>query len=220
MRVLLIEDDLMIADAVALALRDAAYAVDTVYDGKAALIPLGTEHYDVVLLDLGLPKMGGFEVLRHLRSKKIGIPVIILTAQDSVEDRIRGLDEGADDYLTKPFDMAELLARMRAVIRRKGGSGEPVLSNGLIVLNPVTREASFEGNMCRLSSREFSLMQSLLLRPGAILSRQELEDRIYGWNEEIESNVVEYLIHSIRKKLGSKIITNVRGLGWMVSKEN
>jgi len=220
MRVLLIEDDLMIADAVALALRDAAYAVDTVHDGKEALIPLSAEHYDVVLLDLGLPKMGGFEVLRHLRSRKNVIPVIILTAQDSVEDRIRGLDEGADDYLVKPFDMAELLARMRAVIRRKSGSGEPVLSNGLIVLNPVTREASFEDNMCRLSAREFSLLQSLLLRPGAILSRQELEDRIYGWNEEIESNVIEYLIHSIRKKLGSKVITNVRGLGWMVSKEN
>jgi two-component system OmpR family response regulator len=220
MRVLLIEDDRMIADAVAQALRDSAYAVDIVHDGKAALIPLTSEHYDVVLLDLGLPQMGGFEILRHLRTKKIGIPVIILTAQDSVEDRIRGLDEGADDYLIKPFDMAELLARMRAVIRRKAGSGDPVLGNGQIVLNPVTREASFEGQMCRLSAREFSLLQSLLLRPGAILSRQELEDRIYGWNEEIESNVVEYLIHSIRKKLGNKIITNVRGLGWMVSKGN
>ncbi|HEX2603224.1 MAG TPA: response regulator transcription factor [Oxalicibacterium sp.] len=220
MRVLLIEDDRMIADAVAQALRDSAYAVDTVHDGKAALIPLASEHYDVVLLDLGLPQMSGFEILRHLRTKKIGIPVIILTAQDSVEDRIRGLDEGADDYLIKPFDMAELLARMRAVIRRKAGSGDPVLGNGQIVLNPVTREASFEGQMCRLSAREFSLLQSLLLRPGAILSRQELEDRIYGWNEEIESNVVEYLIHSIRKKLGNKVITNVRGLGWMVSKGN
>lgn len=220
MRVLLVEDDLMIADAIVQALKDAAYAVDAVHDGRAALIPLNAEHYDVVLLDLGLPQMGGFEVLRHLRSRKIGIPVIILTARDAVGDRIRGLDEGADDYLTKPFDMAELLARMRAVIRRKGGSGEPVLTNGLIVLNPVTRELSFEGKFCRLSAREFSLMQSLLLRPGAILSRQDLEDRIYGWNEEIESNVVEYLIHSIRKKLGNKIITNVRGLGWMVSKEN
>lgn len=218
MRVLLIEDDLMIAEAVAQALRDAAYAVDAVHDGQSALIPLAAEHYDIVLLDLGLPQMNGFDVLRHLRTRKIGMPVIILTARDSVEDRIRGLDEGADDYLIKPFDMAELLARMRAVIRRKGGSAEPVLSNGLIVLNPATREASFDGNMCRLSAREFSLLQSLLLRPGAILSRQDLEDRIYGWNEEIESNVIEYLIHSIRKKLGNRIITNVRGLGWMVSK--
>jgi two-component system OmpR family response regulator len=220
MRALLIEDDLMIAEAVAQALRDAAYAVDAVHDGKTALLALETSHYDIVMLDLGLPQMNGFEVLRHLRSHKIGIPVVILTAKDAVEDRIRGLDEGADDYLIKPFDMAELLARMRAVIRRKNGSGDPVLSNGLIELNPATREASFEGKMCRLSAREFSLLQSLLLRPGAILSRQDLEDRIYGWNEEIESNVVEYLIHSIRKKLGNKIIINVRGLGWMVSKGN
>jgi len=220
MRVLLVEDDLMIAAAITQALKDAAYAVDAVHDGKSALLPLGSEHYDVVLLDVGLPKMTGFEVLRHLRGKKMGIPVIILTARDAVEDRIRGLDEGADDYLIKPFDTAELLARMRAVIRRKAGSGDPVLTNGAIVLNPSTREASFEGTSCRLSAREFSLLQSLLLRPGAILSRQDLEDRIYGWNEEIESNVVEYLIHSIRRKLGNKVIANVRGLGWMVSKEN
>jgi two-component system OmpR family response regulator len=220
MRVLLVEDDLMIAHAVSQALRDAAYAVDMVHDGKGAITPLAAEHYDAVLLDLGLPKMGGFDVLRHLRNKKTGVPVIILTARDSVEDRIRGLDEGADDYLIKPFVMAELLARMRAVIRRKGGSGDPVLTNGAISLNPLTREAGFEGKVCRLSAREFSLMQSLLLRPGAILSRRDLEDRIYGWNEEIESNVIEYLIHSIRKKLGNKIITNIRGLGWMVAKDN
>lgn len=220
MRVLLVEDDLMIADAVAQALRDAAYAVDVVSDGKAALTPLDAEHYDVILLDLGLPNMSGFDVLRHLRSRKIAVPVIILTARDSVEDRIRGLDEGADDYLIKPFDIAELLARMRAVIRRRAGTAEPILSNGAIFLNPVTREARFEDRQCRLSAREFSLMQSLLLRPGAILSRSDLEDRIYGWNEEIESNVIEYLIHGIRKKLGNKVITNIRGLGWMVSKEN
>lgn len=220
MRVLLVEDDRMIADAVKQALKDAAYAVDVVSDGKTALTPLETEHYDAVLLDLGLPKMSGFDVLRHLRNRKITTPVIILTARDSVEERIRGLDEGADDYLIKPFDTAELLARMRAVIRRHAGSAEPLLSNGALTLNPITRKAFFDGKDCRLSAREFSLLQSLLLRPGAILSRQDLEDRIYGWNEEVESNVIEYLIHSIRKKLGNKVITNVRGLGWMVSKEN
>jgi two-component system, OmpR family, response regulator len=220
MKVLVIEDDLMIAAAIEQALKDAAYAVNTVHDGQSAMIPLNSEHYDVVLLDLGLPHMNGFEVLRHIRGKKLDMSVIILTAKDSVEDRIRGLDEGADDYLIKPFEIAELLARMRAVTRRTSGSGSPVLSNGQITLSPVTRELSFEDKTIRLSAKEFSLMQSLLLRPGGILSRQELEDRIYGWNEEVESNVIEYLIHSIRKKVGNKIITNVRGLGWMVSKES
>jgi len=220
MRVLLVEDDLMISDAVEQALKDSTYAVDAVHDGQSALIPLSAENYDVILLDLGLPGMGGFEVLHYIRAKKIDISVIILTARDSVEDRIRGLDEGADDYLIKPFEMVELLARLRAVIRRASGSGNPILTNGVISLDPISREASIEGRSARLSAREFSLLQSLLLRPGAILSRQELEDHIYGWNEEIESNVVEYLIHSIRKKLGNGVITNVRGLGWMVSKEN
>jgi two-component system OmpR family response regulator len=219
-RVLLIEDDVMIAAAVELALRDAAYAVDVVHDGKGALVPLGVEHYDVVLLDLGLPQMSGFDVLRHIRTRKIDVSVIILTAADSVEQRIRGLDEGADDYLIKPFDMSELLARMRAVIRRAGGSGNPILTNGVIALDPATREATVEGKTVRLSAREFSLMHALMLRPGAILSRQDLEGSIYGWNEEVESNVVEYLIHSIRKKFGNGTITNVRGLGWMVSKDS
>jgi len=220
MKVLVIEDDLMIAAATEQALKDAAYAVNTVHDGQSAMIPLSSEHYDVVLLDLGLPQMNGFDVLRSIRSKKLDISVIILTAKDSVEDRIRGLDEGADDYLIKPFDVTELLARMRAVTRRTSGSGSPVLGNGQMTLSLITRELCFDGKTIRLSAKEFSLMQSLLLRPGAILSRQELEDRIYGWNEEVESNVIEYLIHSIRKKIGSKIITNVRGLGWMVSKES
>jgi len=219
MRVLLIEDDRMIAAAIEQALKDASYAVDTVHDGKSALLPAGSGHYDLVLLDLGLPGMTGFEVLHQIRRKKLKLPVIILTAKDSVEDRIRGLDEGADDYLIKPFDMAELRARMRAVIRRNAGSGNPVLTNGRISLDPATREASYQSRTARLSAREFSLLQSLLLRPGAILSRRELEDRIYGWNEEVESNVVEYLIHSIRKKLGNDAIANIRGLGWMVAKE-
>jgi two-component system OmpR family response regulator len=220
MKILVVEDDLMIAAAIGQALKDAAYAVNTVHDGKSAMIPLNSEHYDVALLDLGLPYMNGFDVLRHIRVKKMDISVIILTAKDSVEDRIRGLDEGADDYLIKPFEITELLARMRAVTRRSSGSGSPVLSNGQMTLNPLTRELCFEDKTIRLSAKEFSLMQSLLLRPGTILSRQELEDRIYGWNEEVDSNVIEYLIHSIRKKIDNKIITNVRGLGWMVSKEN
>lgn len=218
-RVLLVEDDRMISAATEQALRDAAYAVDCVGDGGAAQLSVNTQQYDLILLDLGLPRLDGFHVLRHLRDSKINTPVLIITARDALEDRIRGLDAGADDYLIKPFEMDELLARMRAVIRRHGGSGSPVLSNGAIQLDPSSRELSFEDTTQRLSAREFSLMQSLMLRPGAILSRQDLEDRIYGWNEEVESNAVEYLIHSIRKKFGNQIIKNVRGLGWMVSKE-
>lgn len=219
MRVLLVEDDRMISAATEQALRDAAYAVDCVGDGGAAQLSVSTQQYDLVLLDLGLPRLDGFHVLRHLRENKIGTPVLIITARDALEDRIRGLDAGADDYVIKPFEMDELLARMRAVIRRHGGTGSPVLTNGEIQLDLASREVAFDGVTQRLSAREFSLMQTLMLRPGAILSRQDLEDRIYGWNEEVESNAVEYLIHSIRKKFGNTIIKNVRGLGWMVSKE-
>ncbi len=220
MRILLVEDDHMIGEVVSLALKDAAYAVDWVRDGQRALAAIDSQHYDMALLDLGLPKKDGFEVLQTLRSRNNPIPVVIITARDAVEERIRGLDAGADDYVLKPFVMAELLARMRAVIRRKGGAASPVLSNGFLSLDPATREATVNETTVRLSAREFALLQALLLRPGAILSRTELEDRMYGWNEEIESNVVEFMIHSLRKKLGNDIIKNVRGLGWMVSKSH
>ena len=219
MRVLLVEDDRMIGEAVQQALRDATYAADWVRDGQMALTTLDTQDYGLVLLDLGLPKKDGLEVLRAIRSKDNPVPLLIITARDTVEDRIRGLDGGADDYVLKPFNMAELLARMRAVIRRKGGIAGPLLSNGVLALDPATREVSFNGESARLSAREFSLLHALMVRPGAILSRAELEDRIYGWNEEVESNAVEFLIHSLRKKLGSDAVKNVRGMGWMVSKE-
>ena len=220
MRVLLVEDDRMIGEAVQQALKDATYAVDWVREGQAALIALESQSYDVALLDLGLPKKDGLDVLRSIRSKGNPVPLLVITARDAVEDRIRGLDAGADDYVLKPFEMAELLARMRAVIRRKGGIAGPLMTNGVLSLDPVTHEASVNGEPVRLSRREFSLLQALMVRPGAILSRSELEDRIYGWNEEVESNAVEFLIHSIRKKLGATSIKNVRGLGWMVSKQN
>ena len=219
MRVLLVEDDRMIGEAVQQALKDATYAVDWVRDGQMALTTLDSQHYGIVLLDLGLPKKDGLDVLRAIRSKDNPVPLLVITARDTVEDRIRGLDGGADDYVLKPFNMAELLARMRAVIRRKGGVAGPVLTNGVLSLDPVTREVSFNGEPTRLSAREFSLLHALMVRPGAILSRAELEDRIYGWNEEVESNAIEFLIHSLRKKLGSDAIKNVRGMGWMVSKE-
>lgn len=218
MRVLLVEDDHMIGEAVGQALKDASYAVDWVRDGAAASAAFDSQDYGVILLDLGLPKKDGLEVLRSIRSRGDPVPVLVMTARDAVEERIRGLDSGADDYLLKPFEMAELLARMRAVIRRKGGTSGPVLSNGVLALDPATREITVNGITTRLSAREFSLLQVLMIRPGAILSRSELEDRIYGWGNEVESNAVEFLIHSLRKKLGSDAIKNVRGVGWMVSR--
>lgn len=219
MRVLLVEDDPMIGDAIQGALKDASYAVDWIKDGRTALTTLGDQQYELVLLDLGLPGKDGLDVLASIRAKDNPIPLLIITARDGLDDRLRGLDGGADDYVTKPFQMAELLARMRAVLRRKGGKAVPILSNGVVSLDPATKEASVNGgSSVQLSNREFSLLQSLLVRPGAILSRNELEDRIYGWGEEVESNAVEYLIHALRRKLGSEVIKNIRGMGWMVSK--
>lgn len=220
MRVLLVEDDRMIGEAVEQALKDAKYAVDWVRDGLTAINTIEHQTYDLVLLDLGLPKKDGFDVLRSIRGRGNSVSLLIMTARDATRDRIQGLDLGADDYIVKPFEMGELLARMRAVSRRKGGNAGPILTNGIITLDPVTHEATANDNIITLTGREFTVLQALLMRPGAILSRTELEDRIYGWNEEIESNVVEFMISSLRKKLGSKdLIKNIRGVGWMVSKE-
>ncbi|OIQ71812.1 transcriptional regulatory protein QseB [mine drainage metagenome] len=220
MRVLLVEDDRMIGDVVSQSLKDESYAVDWVRDGQTALDTLATQVYGVVLLDLGLPKKDGMEVLRAIRAKNNPVPVLVITARDTLDDRIRGLDSGADDYVLKPFEMGELLARMRAVVRRKGGVAGPVLTNGVMALDPATRQVDLNGAAVPLSGREFSLLMALMVRPGAILSRSDLEDRIYGWNEEVESNAVEFIIHALRKKLGAEAIKNVRGMGWMVVKEN
>ncbi|WP_297461946.1 response regulator [Ferrovum sp.] len=218
MRILLVEDDDMIAEAVALALRDHAYAVDRIADGLAVSGTLQHSDYQAVLLDLGLPGRDGLEVLRRLRLAGQRLPVIIITARDAVEDRIAGLDYGADDYLIKPFDLNELLARLRAVIRRQGGQASPLLSNGDVTLDPATREAGRGKVQVVLSAREFALLQALLLNPGHILTRHELEERIYGWNEEVESNAVDFLIHGVRRKLGADVIRNVRGTGWRVER--
>jgi two-component system, OmpR family, response regulator len=218
-RALLAEDDGMIGEAVVSALKDASYAVDWVRDGEAACEALATHAYDIVLLDLGLSGKDGLAVLRLSRSQGAVTPVLVITARDAIDDRILGLDAGADDYIVKPFDIGELLARMRAVVRRKAGSPHPILSNGRIDLDPATHEVSFDGAPVRLTAREFSLLRALLMRPGAILSRGELEDRIYGWGEEVESNAVEFLIHSLRRKLDADAIRNVRGVGWLVAKE-
>jgi len=218
MRVLLIEDDRMVGAAVEQALRDAAYAVDWVTDGETAIQAAKNEAYEVALLDLGLPVADGREVLRRLRMLDRKLPVIIVTARDGIDDRIDGLDLGADDYLVKPFEIRELLARMRAVLRREGSGSPALLSNGTLRLDPATREAWFFGATSLLTAREFALLQALLIRPGTILSRSELERHIYGWNEEVESNAIEFLIHTIRKKLGAMAIRNVCGVGWMVDR--
>ena len=218
MRVLLVEDDFMLGNAVSQALRDASYAVDWLQDGRDASTALSHHGFEMILLDLGLPQRDGLAVLRTLRTQGDATPVLIITARDSVEQRIEGLDTGADDYLVKPFAVGELLARMRALGRRRAGAGSPVLTNGKIVLDPATKSVTVGDVEQTLSNREFALLRELLVRPGAVLSRGDLEDRIYGWGEEVESNVVEYIIHSLRRKLGAESIRNVRGLGWMVER--
>lgn len=217
-RVLLVEDDTLIGEAIVEALRDAAMSVDWVTDGRAALAAASDDVHALVLLDLGLPKQDGLSVLATLRRQRAPVPVIIITARDALEDRVAGLDLGADDYLVKPFPIDELKARMRAVLRRHHGSAMPILGNGVIELDPASRVARRDGVEHPLSAREYAVLHALLLRPGLILSRGELEERVYGWNEEVASNAIEFLIHGVRKKLGPDAIRNVRGLGWMVTK--
>ncbi|MGK0600874.1 response regulator [Yokenella regensburgei] len=220
MRILLVEDDVMVGEVLESSLKDAAYAVDWVKNGNDALSGFAAQPYDAVLLDLGLPDKDGFAVLSGVRQKNANVPVLILTARDALPDRLKGLDGGADDYILKPFEMSELLARIRAVIRRQTGSRSPVMSNGMMTLDPSTHEVCLVASKACfvLSSREYALLAALMMRPGGIFSRRELEDSIYGWGEEVESNAVEFLIHALRKKLGREAIKNIRGVGWQVSK--
>jgi DNA-binding response OmpR family regulator len=192
--------------------------VDWVGDGAAALTACSAESFDLMLLDLGLPRRGGIEVLRMLRSQGRRIPVIIITARDGVEERIAGLDAGADDYVVKPFDVAELAARIRAVARRHQGQAHPVLQSGAIRLDQATREVSVGGDPVVLTAREFSLLEMLMRRPGVAFSRAQIEERLFGWGEEVESNAIEVHIHGLRKKLGAQAIQNIRGVGWLVPK--
>ncbi len=216
MRVLLVEDDAMIGEAVQLGLRKQALAVDWVQDGLAAKAALGAGTFDLVLLDLGLPKLDGLQVLRWLRGTGSKVPVLILTARDSVNDRIKGLDAGADDYIVKPFDLNELAARVRAVLRRQAGRAENLVEHLGITLDPARHAVTCHGEAVNLSHREFALLEALLERPGQVLSRTQLEERLYGWGEEVESNAVEVHIHNLRKKLGAEYIQNVRGVGYRV----
>jgi len=216
-RLLLAEDDTMIGEAVRAGLRRQGFAVDWVLDGVAAEQALLAEDYDACLLDLGLPRKSGLDVLRRLRERGSTLPVIVLTARDAITDRVDGLDAGADDYVVKPFDLAELAARIRAVTRRKGGRAQAVIEHGEITLDPAAREVRRNGELVALSPREFALLQALLEHQGRILSRAQLEERLYGWGEEIESNVVEVHLHTLRRKLGADFIRNVRGVGYRVA---
>ncbi len=216
MRVLLVEDDEMIGHSLKQALAANGWSVDWVKDGLLAQSALADGAYACMLLDLGLPKRDGIEVLRQARSQGDRTPVLVLTARDGVDARVAGLDIGADDYLVKPYELQELLARMRAVIRRRDGSAHSVIGIAGIQLDLTTREVVIQNARSQLSAREFALLHALLERPGAILSRDQLENRIYGWGEEVSSNAVDVLIHGMRRKLGPETIRNVRGLGWRI----
>jgi len=215
-RLLLVEDDRMLGASVQRGLRLEGHAVDWVEDGEAAADALRAEPYDLLLLDLGLPRRGGLEVLRELRRGGERTPVLVLTARDAVADRVAGLDAGADDYLVKPFDLDELNARVRALLRRSSGRAEPVLEVAGLRLDPAAHEVTLDGVPVTLSSREFALLEALLERPGRPMSRTRLEERLYGWGEQVESNAVEVHVHSLRKKLGSRFIQTLRGVGYVV----
>ena len=218
MRILLVEDDYMIAQGLQTALRQDGYAVDWMQDGTRADEALRTSEFDLVLLDLGLPGRDGLDVLRRLRQRGRDTPTIILTARDDIQDRIAGLDAGADDYIVKPFDLDELAARMRSVLRRAAGRGDPCIEHRGIRLNPVTHSVERDGAPVQLSAHEYAVLEALLQRPGAVLSRTQLEDRLYGWDSQVASNAVEVYIHGLRRKLGSEAIRTLRGVGYFVPK--
>ncbi len=214
MRILLVEDDALLGDGVLAGLKLAEYAVDWVKDGEAAVLALLDHPYDACVLDLGLPKRGGLSVLKEVRSRGNRLPVLILTARDASADKIAGLDAGADDYLTKPFDLQELLARLRALIRRAAGEAKPTLEHAGVVLEPASRLVTFNGQDVALSAREYALLDDLLRHKNHIRTRSQLEGSIYAWGEEAGSNTVEVYVHHLRKKFGADFIRTVRGLGY------
>jgi len=226
MRLLLVEDDRMIGDSLRQALKIEGHAVDWVYDLTAARATLQTERFDALLLDLGLPDAagaavkptGGIELLKQLRGRGDATPVIVLTARDALPDRVTGLDAGADDYLVKPFELDELLARLRAVMRRHAGRADSALEHAGVRLDPATREVTQNGLPVLLSAREFAVLEALMQRPGAVLSRAQLEDRLYGWGDAVESNAVSVYVHQLRKKLGAEFIQSMRGVGYFLSR--
>ena len=220
MRLLLAEDDAMIGQSVRRGLAQDGFAVDWVRDGRAAELALAENVHDLLLLDLGLPRKEGLDVLRAMRRRDDTRPVLIVTARDAVADRVAGLDAGADDYVVKPFELTELAARIRALLRRRAGRAAPLLACGVIELDPAAHEVRVRGEPVALSPREFALLEALLERPGTILSRPRLEEKLYGWNEEVGSNAVEVHLHALRRKLPADTIRNVRGVGWTILRKD
>ncbi|HZW13158.1 MAG TPA: response regulator transcription factor [Noviherbaspirillum sp.] len=218
MKILLVEDDAMIGESIQVALEGEGIDIDWVKDGTAAEAAINTQAYDALLLDLGLPEKDGIDVLRSLRARGNSMPVLVITARDTVAQRVLGLKSGADDYLIKPFDLEELLARLHALIRRARGGTDTAYRNGDVTVNTMTRQVLVGERQVILSAREWSILDALVARPGAILSRAQLEERLYGWSGDVESNAVEVYIHGLRKKLGAQFIVNVRGVGYMVEK--
>jgi DNA-binding response OmpR family regulator len=219
MRILLVEDDALLGDALMAGLKQAGHAVDWARDGVQAEAALAAEDYAAVVLDLGLPRKDGIDVLRGLRAKQRGLPVLILTARDTVDDRIKGLDAGADDYLVKPFDLGELNARLRALLRRAGGQPAPLLAASGITLDPATRAVNFQGRPVELAAKEYALLLALMQHPGRALSRAQLEQHLYAWGEEIGSNAVEVYIHHLRRKLDAQAIRTLRGVGYVIARD-
>lgn len=218
MRILLVEDDLLLGDGVRAGLGQAGFAVDWAKDGEEADLALAGQAYDAVVLDLGLPKVDGLTLLKRLRAAGNAVPVLILTARDALQDRVGGLNVGADDYLVKPFALAELTARVMALLRRAKGVVDPTVRHGRIALDPAARQVTLDGRPVELSAREFATLQELVLNAGRVLSKSQLEDKLFGWGEEIESNVVEVYIHHLRRKLYPELIRTIRGAGYMVPK--
>jgi two-component system OmpR family response regulator/two-component system response regulator QseB len=217
MRLLLVEDDPMIGESIEEGLRIENHAVDWVRDGRSAELGLDTQVYDLVLLDLGLPNKPGLDVLARYRRHGGQAPVLIITARDATADRVKGLDTGADDYLVKPFDLDELFARIRALLRRRCGRAQPDIVHRGLTLNPATHEVKLAGVALHLSAREFAVLHALMDPPGRVVSKAQLEEKLYGWNEEVESNTVDVYIHHLRKKLGAEFIRNIRGVGYKVA---
>jgi two-component system OmpR family response regulator/two-component system response regulator QseB len=218
MRILLVEDDLQLGDGLMVGLRQAGFAVDWVHDGHAADLALSTETFDLVVLDLGLPRLSGMEVLKRARDRGRTAPVLILTARDATGDKVSGLDAGADDYLVKPIDLDELAARIRALTRRSAGRAAPLLTHGNLALDPAAHSVTLAGQPVDLASREFSLLQLLLESAGRVLTRSQLEQSLYGWGDEPDSNALEVHIHHLRRKLGSELIRTLRGVGYTIPK--